>query len=71
MEADIIAWLVATSGLAWTEITSLFDKEPGDTFLEHIKKWISVTGKSHGWNIRRAGLVGSIVYVVYTGFIGG
>lgn len=47
------------------EGSALVKKTPGASFKSHLAQWAGLKGKSIGWLLRRAGLLGFSVWLVY------
>ena len=59
-----ILYTILALALGGTELAGLKNKNPGDTITEHVRKWVTYSGKSTGWNIRRGGLVITLLWLI-------
>jgi hypothetical protein len=59
-----IGWVIWVGWFVILEGASLIDKDPGDTFTEHLRRWGNLRGMDRWVKIRRAALALGIVWLL-------
>lgn len=64
-------WMIWIGLFLVLESVAIVDKDPGDTFSEHVWKWFAIKGKGKGVKIRRLILVLFLTWLVIHLLTGG
>lgn len=64
------AWAMWIGMFAAIEAPAIFNKTPGDTLSEHVRRWFATRSKPRAWRLRRLALLFFLVWLAVHFFLG-